>query len=245
MDNCRVDVPDEPGNGGAAMVCDGRFCACINSNCLGVSPMSESDSQGNRTPKHEIAMETTTSKRELRIAMKVQRREVPPSVRESYSAEVCGRILDRQDVKRVIAEKGTFAAYIASRDEIDLAVLIRQLWDCGCRVVVPTWRGETYKLVEYSPETNLVAGPMGILEPEETKGGESFFDESAVSVWIVPGLAFSPSGARLGYGGGWYDRFLSRSNPASISLGVAYPFQIVDTLPLEPHDLPLSDVIAS
>ena len=189
-------------------------------------------------------METGLSKRELRIDMKSRRREVPPDVRVSYSAEVCRRILDREDVKRAIARKGVFAAYLASPDEIDLAVLVRRLWSRGCRVVVPAWRGKTYRLVEYSAETKLVAGPMGIMEPEEAEGGAETVDESEVTVWIVPGLAFSPSGARLGYGGGWYDRFLSRADPSSASLGVAYPFQMVATLPLEPHDLPLSDVIS-
>jgi 5-formyltetrahydrofolate cyclo-ligase len=188
-------------------------------------------------------METTDAKRELRIAKKSRRREVPPEVRVSYSAEVCGRILDREDVKRAIAGKGVFAVYLASTGEIDLAVLVGRLWDCGCRVVVPAWRGDTYRLVEYSRETKLVAGPMGIPEPEETAGGRRHVDESEVSVWMVPGLAFSPSGARLGYGGGWYDRFLSRADPLSVSLGVAYPFQVVGTLPLEPHDLSLTDVI--
>ena len=84
---------------------------------------------------------------------------------------------------------------------------------------------------------------MGILEP--APDGEELISvaEGDVSVWIVPGLAFSRSGARLGYGGGWYDRFLSKANPSSISLGVAYPFQIVADLPLEPHDIPLVDIV--
>jgi 5-formyltetrahydrofolate cyclo-ligase len=46
----------------------------------------------------------------------------------------------------------------------------------------------------------------------------------------------------MGYGGGWYDRFLAKSAPSAISLGVAYPFQMMERLPLEPHDLPLTDV---
>ena len=188
-------------------------------------------------------MEIAPSKRELRIALKARRREVTPVVRTLYSADVCERIFDREDVKRAIDRKGVFAAYLASADEIDLAVLIRRIWNCGCKVAVPAWRGETYRLVDYSPDTKLVAGPMGIAEPEVKEFGEQAVEESAVSVWIVPGLAFSPAGARLGYGGGWYDRFLSKADPESISLGVAYPFQIVDSLPLEPHDLPLSDVV--
>ena len=189
-------------------------------------------------------MDETDPKRELRKIMKAQRREVPPEVRNSYSAALCERLLERKDVQRAIGAKGVFAVYLASKDEIDLSLLIERLWATGCRVVVPAWRDGTYRLVAYSSETELVAGPMGILEPALEGEGAVTGAEGDVAVWIVPGLAFSRSGARLGYGGGWYDRFLAKSDPSSISLGVAYPFQIVDDLPLEPHDLPLSDSVS-
>ena len=115
----------------------------------------------------------------------------------------------------------------------------------GCKVVVPAWSGETYMLADYSPDAKLVAGPMGILEPEAANGESRFAREADVSVWIVPGLAFSRFGARLGYGGGWYDRFLSKAASGAVSLGVAYPFQVVEHLPTEPHDLPLSGVVSA
>ena len=188
-------------------------------------------------------MEGTDPKCELRKIMKVRRREVPSEERRAYSAALCGNLLEREDVQRAIGVKGVFAVYLASKEEIDLSPLVERLWAADCRVVVPAWRDDTYRLVAYSPKTELVAGPMGILEP--APGGEGLISvaEGDVSVWIVPGLAFSRSGARLGYGGGWYDRFLSKANPSSISLGVAYPFQIVADLPLEPHDLPLVDIV--
>ena len=188
-------------------------------------------------------MDETDPKRELRKIMKAQRREVPPEVRNSYSAALCERLLERKDVQRAISAKGVFAVYLASKDEIDLSLLNEKLWEVDCKVVVPAWRDGTYRLVPYSPETELVPGPMGILEPEPEGEWAETVAEDDVSVWIVPGLAFSRSGARLGYGGGWYDRFLAKSNPLSVSLGVAYPFQIVADLPLEPHDLPLADVV--
>ena len=188
-------------------------------------------------------MDETDPKRELRKIMKARRREVPSEERSAYSAALCGNLLEREDVQRAIGAKGVFAVYLASKEEIDLSPLVERLWAADRRVVVPAWRDDTYRLVAYSPKTELAAGPMGILEP--APGGEGLISvaEGDVSVWIVPGLAFSRSGARLGYGGGWYDRFLSRSAPSSIALGVAYPFQIVADLPLEPHDIPLVDIV--
>ena len=188
-------------------------------------------------------MDEFDQKRELRKRMKTRRREVSPDERSAYSAALCEHLLEREDVQLAIGAKGIFAVYLASKDEIDLSLLIERLWAAGCRVVVPAWRDGTYKLVAYSSETELFAGPMGILEPAPEGEGTATVAEGDVAVWIVPGLAFSRSGARLGYGGGWYDRFLAKSSPSSTSLGVAYPFQIVDDLPLEPHDLPLADVV--
>lgn len=187
-------------------------------------------------------MTEIASKRELRRAMKSRRREVSDDARKAYSAALCGLLLERDDVKVAVAEKGVFAVYLASADEIDLTVLIEILWAAECKVVVPAWRDGAYRLIGCSRETKLVPGPMGILEPEARGAGLEPVDEGAVAVWIVPGLAFSRSGARMGYGGGWYDRFLAKSDPSAVSVGVAYPFQIVEHLPLEPHDRPLSDI---
>ena len=68
---------------------------------------------------------------------------------------------------------------------------------------------------------------------------------SVPKVWVVPGLAFTRKGARLGYGGGWYDRFLAAADPSAVLLGVAYPFQMVEELPSEPHDIRLTDVVVA
>ncbi len=68
---------------------------------------------------------------------------------------------------------------------------------------------------------------------------------SVPKVWIVPGLAFTRTGGRLGYGGGWYDRLLAGTDPSAILLGVAYPFQVVEELPSESHDIRLTDVVVA
>ncbi len=62
-------------------------------------------------------------------------------------------------------------------------------------------------------------------------------------VVIVPGLAFTRAGDRLGQGGGWYDRFLARVAPSCVTVGVAFAPQIVDDLPTEPHDVRLDCVV--
>ena len=88
-------------------------------------------------------------------------------------------------------------------------------------------------------EAYLRQGPMGILEPVEAE----IVSPKEVKVWLVPGLAFTRDGKRLGYGGGWYDRLLAEALKDSLKLGVAHAFQVVDDLPSELHDIRLTGVI--
>ena len=190
-------------------------------------------------------------KKGIRERMRAERRKVAPSVRRSASQEVCARILDRADVKGALAAKQPFAVYLASPQEIDLAPLIERLWASDCPVLVPAWRNGSYALEPYSQKTTLVSGPMGILEPApkgsvpNDSGAVPKNSGSVPKVWIVPGLAFTRTGARLGYGGGWYDRLLAAADPSAVFIGVAYPFQLVEELPSEPHDIRLTDIVVA
>ena len=211
----------------------------------------------------------------IRERMRAERRKVAPSVRRSASQMVCARILDREDVKGALAAKQPFAVYLASPQEIDLTPLVEHLWAADCPVLVPAWRNGSYALESYSQKTTLISGPMGILEPapEGSVPNDSVPDDlgsvpkdsgsvpndsvphspfpiphsqgTVPKVWIVPGLAFTRTGGRLGYGGGWYDRLLAGTDPSDILLGVAYPFQMVEELPSEPHDIRLTDVVVA
>lgn len=68
-------------------------------------------------------------------------------------------------------------------------------------------------------------------------------DPDSLDVVIVPGVAFTTGGERLGQGGGWYDRFLERLPPTSLTIGVGFEVQICDELPVEPHDVRLDVVV--
>ncbi len=68
-------------------------------------------------------------------------------------------------------------------------------------------------------------------------------DPSEIDVVIVPGTAFTREGDRLGQGGGWYDRFLTQVRPDCTTIGVGFAPQLVESLPVEPHDVRLTHVI--
>jgi 5-formyltetrahydrofolate cyclo-ligase len=73
---------------------------------------------------------------------------------------------------------------------------------------------------------------------------EPLVDPNQVDVVIVPGLAFTAAGDRLGQGGGWYDRFLSRIRVDCTMIGVGFQPQLIDAVPTEPHDITMTIVVS-
>lgn len=181
------------------------------------------------------AVKSIKSKVELRSEMRAKRKELSSADRKSASAKICEKLLAYPG----LMEKGPIAVYLARHDEIDLTFFIEEGLKRGLSLLAPRWNGKNYDLapIVSLEEKDLRLGPMGIFEPLD------FSKTAEPSVWIVPGLAFTSSGSRLGYGGGWYDRFLSGTMPESVKLGVAYAFQIVPYIPTEPHDITLSAII--
>jgi 5-formyltetrahydrofolate cyclo-ligase len=184
-------------------------------------------------------------KNEIRAAMRRLRKGVSPAARAAASQDICEQLL-ADDLGSSVA------VYLASPDELDLTLFIEESLRRGVRLFAPRWTGEAYELAELrglSPDF-LRVGPHGILEPPPPgpvpaeMGPVPTETGSVPRAWIVPGLAFTREGGRLGYGGGWYDRMLAEAASDAQIIGVAYPFQIVDELPTEPHDVHLSRVVS-
>lgn len=193
--------------------------------------------------KRKVSVKT---KDDIRRQMRARRRALSPEERERAAKIIYARLIEDDDIRATIDpfECGDIVAvYLASPDEIDLSDVIRWLIDLGAKVVAPRWNGETYELAMLKSLSNadLRRGPMNILEPAEAM----IVKPSDVDAWIVPGLAFTKDGKRLGYGGGWYDRLLASAAKWSIKIGVAHEFQIVEDLPHEPHDVLLDRVVTT
>ncbi len=175
--------------------------------------------------------------------MRVRRREIDPETRAEVSEAICEAVWTRADVQAAVAAKRPFAVYLANDDEIDLAPLIEHLWAEGVTVAVPYWHAETkvYRLAIYTNASTLIEGGHGIMEPAEVYD----IAPEDIGVWIVPGLAFTRDGRRVGYGGGWYDRYLAAAAPDAVALAVAYPFQILDDVPTDSNDRRVTDVVST
>lgn len=124
--------------------------------------------------------------------------------------------------------------------EIPTPPLLEALHARGHVVALPVTppRGNPLFFRPWSPGTAMTPGPMGTQHPA---GGDAVTPD-----WlIVPLLAFDRSGARLGYGGGYYDRTLTllrASNPSLTAIGVAYAAQEITQVPTGPHDAPLTAI---
>lgn len=181
----------------------------------------------------------SATKSEIRAVMRVRRKAVTPIARAAAGKELSRRLFtESRELSAAISKKGPIAVYIASKEEIDLNDFIIAALSFGCEIVAPRWNGVDYELVRVSDLATLVKGPLDILEPP----AGPVVRPQDVRAWLVPGLAFTQAGARLGYGGGWYDRLLCRADKRAPKIGIAYGFQIVDELPTEPHDIRLTSV---
>lgn len=178
------------------------------------------------------------AKTALRKRMSSMRKALTPSEREAASKRICEKLIFEN---RPLSGR-TLAVYFASAYEIDLKDFISSALEQGATVVSPRWNGSTYELakVEGLTADKLRLGPMKIPEPV----CENIVRPQDVDIWIVPGLAFTADGKRLGYGGGWYDRLLSRSSASSLKIAVAHPFQIVSDIPTEKHDIRLDRIVS-
>lgn len=175
------------------------------------------------------------TKNELRRMMK--RRNLLLTAEER--AERSRRIFRRVEMLPEFAAARTVAFFCALADEPETQPALERWLTQGKRIVVPRVEGECMEFFEYAPG-GMESGAFGIREPG---AGAVCCPADGIDLVIVPGTAFSPQGARMGRGRGYYDRYLSRSDFRGAKIGVCYAHQLVDALPSEPHDVAMDRVV--
>lgn len=134
-------------------------------------------------------------------------------------------------------EAKTIATYLSFPHEFQTAKLIEQAQKDGKTILIPkTYPQGKMDFVLYEPE-KLEKNSFGLLEPQ---GEATILEPSQIDLIHVPGLAFNTSGYRVGYGGGYYDRYLEHFPGHTIS--TLYPCQIQDFQP-DSHDIPVEEVL--
>lgn len=132
----------------------------------------------------------------------------------------------------------TVLLYHSLPDEVDTHRLIDQASQLGYKVLLPTVVGNDLELHEYTGTAALRASAAyGIQEST----GDLFADYASIDLAIIPGMAFTEDGKRLGRGKGYYDRLLPMLKCPLV--GLAFPFQMLDDIPCEEHDISMDEVI--
>lgn len=159
-------------------------------------------------------------------------REMYRNVRGGLStesiAEESAALCERLAQMTLLREAQTVMTYLAFNHEVDLGLLFELLPDTAW--VVPRIKGKRLLLHPYEPE-QLVRHPFGMLEPP---ADAPLVDPEELDVVLVPGVSFDRRGGRLGFGGGFYDRFLV-TTPAT-RVGICYDACLADELPCAAHD---------
>jgi len=134
--------------------------------------------------------------------------------------------------------------YWPIRGEVDVRPLSMELWQRGCRVLMPRCRPDAYGQMDIACaacEDDLTPGAFSIMEPDADKCPAVTSCQPDIA--IIPAICFDRRGYRLGYGGGYYDRLLTTDDMKdTVRIGLGYNFQLVEQLPTQPWDMPVDIV---
>ena len=174
-------------------------------------------------------------KQELRKIVRSAKKAVPPEEKIRRSQPIM------QQVEQLAAfrEAKTVLLYWSMDDEVYTHDFVNRWYKDKC-LLLPCVDGDDLLLRRYTGPDSLQPGPQfGIPEPV----GPVFEALEQVQMIVVPGVAFDRNRNRMGRGRGFYDRLL-KSTPNAVKVGVAFSFHIFDTIPTEPFDVPMDEVVS-
>lgn len=171
------------------------------------------------------------------IRQEIRRRKATYSAQQR--AELSHIVINQLESLPQWQQAQTVLLYHSLPDEVDTHDLIQHSRQAGKRVLLPVVTGNDLELREFQSGVELAEGSFHILEPR----GEAFTDFETISMAVIPGIAFTKEGLRLGRGKGFYDRLLPLLKKA-YKVGICWPFQLVGQIPCETHDIPMDAVIA-
>ncbi len=168
------------------------------------------------------------TKKEIRKTVNARRRALPPEQEQTASEQIRDLLVSLPEYR----EASTVYCYVDYNHEVHTWPIMKRAMEDGKRVAVPRVNGKEMDFYYITSESDLEPGAFGILEPREglspAKEPEAFM--------VMPGVAFDRAHHRVGYGGGYYDRYLEKwtgLKPAA----VAYECQIFDEVPFESFDI--------
>lgn len=174
-------------------------------------------------------------KKKLRADRLKKRKELPLEKRAKLSEKIKRQVL----ASKAFQTAETVFVYASYKSEVDTKNLIQEAFKAGKRVAVPKVNGKEMDFFEICSWEELFPGYQGILEPQVQKKEPVVPKKN--DLFLLPGVVFDRRGGRIGYGGGFYDRYLSKIEQEYGSMphlmALAFPCQMFyGTLPTQEHD---------
>mgnify|MGYP000972433359 CR=1 FL=1 len=173
-------------------------------------------------------------KPETRREMLQQREQLAPAEAQLFSEEIVQKLLELKPLQ----DARVIMGYMSIRNEVDLWPLFEQLHQEDKMLLLPRIDGSEIHAIHFSDPAGLQKSRYGILEPV----GPPFAPERIDAV-LVPGVAFDYQGYRIGYGKGYYDRFLPRLRKDAFTCGVCYEFQVIVSAFPQAADCPVKWIV--
>lgn len=173
-------------------------------------------------------------KKALRSKIREQKRAMTPAQIEEASSKL-GEMFLKTELYR---NAKTIYGYLPYNQEVRTVPMLEQALADGKRVAVPKVYDDEMRFIYLTDLTQVEKGYAGIPEPI----ADEPVAEDPTALVLMPGLAFDREGHRIGYGGGFYDKFLA-TEPNHPTVALCYAFQMVDELPTEEFDVPVDLVL--
>lgn len=173
------------------------------------------------------------------LRQKLMRQRAALENRAERSQAIFERILMN---KRYRSAENIFI-YISKPEEADTRALIGRSLEMGKKLFAPccTAGSQEMRFYRFQSLEELRPGSFGVLQPDPAIGVPAARSDMEGALCIVPGLAFDRTGVRLGYGKGYYDRFLSRN--AVFRMGICFEALLLEALPAQPHDIRMQAIV--
>ena len=173
-------------------------------------------------------------KKELRARIREQKRAMTEEQIVAASARLGELFVNTPQYRQA----KTIYGYLPYNQEVRTVPMLEQAMRDGKRVAVPKCYGSEMKFIYMDDLSKTEKGYANIPEPIED--GPVADDKTALV--LMPGMAFTKAGDRMGYGGGFYDKFLA-AEPDHPTVALCYEFQMVEALPTEEYDIPVDCVL--
>lgn len=196
-------------------------------------------------------------KTELRRAVIARRDAIDLDVRAAKSAAICARLVELMESSGTAGQR-TVAVYAAMGSEVDPAAFAAAAAKRGWRVAYPCMLSAIdaaacgQRMCMRAVAADDASAAPFIAHPTRAFAATDIDSDrfpivpaEALDMIVVPLVAFDQTGARLGYGGGCYDRYLPMLSPACQIIGIAFDEQHVDHVPTDAHDLPLPNIVSA